>query len=162
MPLWFLCLVNRLSRLSDEDDDSDDDDEDGDDGDDDVVDDNNEYNGGCGCGDDCVEAGGGDGTAGASGSIDTDVGGKSIPMISIQLWLLFSLNDKFEAALQPPDDDDGSGDGNTVDDDDVDVTIGGTIVSGTRWGVRLEIGGSIGLVGHWYDGVVADGTLLKK
>lgn len=34
--------------------------------------------------------------------------------------------------MQPPDDDDGSGDGNTVDDNDVDVTIGGTIVSGTR------------------------------
>lgn len=154
MPLRFLCLVKRLSRLSDEDDDSDDsdDDEHGDD------DDNNEYNGGSGCGDDCVDADGGDGAADASGGVGT--GGKSIPMISIQLWLLFSLNDKFEAALQPPDDDDGNGADNTVDD--VDVTIGGTIVSGTRWGVRLEIGGSIGLVGHWYDGVVADGTLLKK
>lgn len=41
------------------------------------------------------------------------------------------------------------------------AAIGGTNVSGTKCGVRLDIGGNIGLVGHWYDGVVADGTLLQ-
>lgn len=45
-----------------------------------------------------------------------------------------------------------------VDDDDVPC---GLNVTGTKCGVRLDIGGNIGLVGHWYDGVVADGSLLK-
>lgn len=47
-----------------------------------------------------------------------------------------------------------------VDDDDEDVPCG-LNVTGTKCGVRLDIGGNIGLVGHWYDGVVADGSLLK-
>lgn len=38
----------------------------------------------------------------------------------------------------------------------------GSKVSGTKCGVRLEIGGRIGLAGHGYAGVVADGTLLKE
>lgn len=33
----------------------------------------------------------------------------------------------------------------------------GTYVSGTRCGVRLDIGGRMGLVGHWYD--VGDGAV---
>lgn len=48
-----------------------------------------------------------------------------------------------------------------VDDDDGDDVPCGLNVTGTRCGVRLDIGGNIGLVGHWYDGVVADGSLLK-
>lgn len=48
-----------------------------------------------------------------------------------------------------------------IDDDDGDVVPCGLNVTGTRCGVRLDIGGNIGLVGHWYDGVVADGSLLK-
>lgn len=47
-----------------------------------------------------------------------------------------------------------------VDEDDDDVPCG-LNVTGTKCGVRLDIGGNIGLVGHWYDGVVADGSLLK-
>lgn len=39
----------------------------------------------------------------------------------------------------------------------VDVGIS---VSGTKCGVLLDIGGNIGLAGHGYAGVVADGTLL--
>lgn len=36
-----------------------------------------------------------------------------------------------------------------------------TYVSGTKWGVRLDIDGNIGLDGHWYEGVVTvAGTLL--
>lgn len=39
----------------------------------------------------------------------------------------------------------------------------GTYVSGTKWGVRLDIGGKIGLDGHWYDGVGDTvGTLLLE
>ena len=34
----------------------------------------------------------------------------------------------------------------------------GARVSGTRWGVRDEMGGRMGLAGHWYAGV---GTLLE-
>lgn len=50
----------------------------------------------------------------------------------------------------------------SVDDDDGDGDVPcGLNVTGTKCGVRLDIGGNIGLVGHWYDGVVADGSLLK-
>lgn len=39
----------------------------------------------------------------------------------------------------------------------------GIYVSGTKWGVRLDIGGKIGLDGHWYDGVGDPvGTLLLE
>lgn len=49
-----------------------------------------------------------------------------------------------------------------VDDDDGDDDVPfGLKLTGTKCGVRLDIGGKIGLVGHWYDGVVADGSLLK-
>lgn len=47
------------------------------------------------------------------------------------------------------------------DDDGCDDVPCGLNVTGTKCGVRLDIGGNIGLVGHWYDGVVADGSLLK-
>lgn len=40
------------------------------------------------------------------------------------------------------------------------IFVVGTYVSGTKWGVRLDIGGKMGLDGHWYEGVVAAGTLL--
>lgn len=47
---------------------------------------------------------------------------------------------------------------------DVVLLLLGTYVSGTKCGVRLDIGGRIGLVGHWYDvGAIgaAFGALLK-
>lgn len=48
---------------------------------------------------------------------------------------------------------------------DVVLLLLGTYVSGTKCGVRLDIGGRIGLVGHWYDvGATigaAFGALLK-
>lgn len=53
-------------------------------------------------------------------------------------------------------DADAIGGGAAAVDDD------GASVSGTRCGVRLDIGGRIGLVGHWYSGVRAVGTLREK
>lgn len=138
--------MNLVKGLNDDDEDNDDndeidDDDDGDDGDDDGEN---------------VDNGGLDDDDETNKVCDDD--GNDDDGISIQLLLclngnVFALGAAEELQLVT---------GTVVVDVDDDVVTDGTNVSGTKCGVRLDIGGKIGLVGHWYDGVVAEGTLLKK
>lgn len=75
-------------------------------------------------------------------------------------------DDDDDAAAAACDDDDGNTDNvDDVDGADADAVFDMLLVasvSGTRCGVRLEMGGRIGLVGHWYSGISAEGTLREK
>lgn len=101
----------------------------------------------------------------SSGCSADDTSGTPVSKISIQLWFV-SLNAAPIELTQPPPPplpvalhplEDAVADATDdvaaiVDDadggDDKCAPLVGTIVSGTRCGVRLDIGGNIGLVGH--------------